>query len=225
MDGWMQKNKPITTRVRIHHDAGCQGQAIGSGFCKFRSRRGVPSHSDVMLLFEYRLPPSPFTQVKIFVHNHSQQQLHPKRTGKRQTTNNPSDTNYSMGWFGGGNSDEAPPAQEKGFSDMGGGGSFESGPNLYAGGGAGGSGSAGLSDFQQFSVNLQQQMMVQQVITQLSHKAFEKCCPSSTRENQLTGREVACIASITNKWLDSNELLAGRLARKQQQASGGQQFG
>jgi hypothetical protein len=36
-------------------------------------------------------------------------------------------------------------------------------------------------------------------------------------------QEVACISSATNKWLDANEFLAGRLQLKQQKAAG-QQF-
>jgi len=124
-----------------------------------------------------------------------------------------------MGWFGGGGDSEAP--SEKGFSDTAGAGFSES-PNMYASGGGGG----GMSEFQEFSLNLQQQVLVQQVITELSHKAFEKCCATSTRDGALTGKEVACVNATTNKWLDANEFLAGRLARKQQQQQqGGQQFG
>lgn len=128
-----------------------------------------------------------------------------------------------MGWFGGGSSDPASPS-ETGFSDFSDDGASAAGggPNMYAGAGGGG---GGLSEFQEFSMNLQQQVLVQQVITELSHKAFEKCCATSTRDTQLTGKEVACVNAITNKWLDANEFMAGRLQRKQQQAQGGQQFG
>ena len=121
-----------------------------------------------------------------------------------------------MGWFGGGGS-EPESSSEKGFSD--GGGSYADSPNMYAGSGGGGGGGGGLAEFQDFRLNLQQQVLVQQVITELSHKAFEKCCAasSSSRDAQLTGREVACVNAITNKWLDTNEFLAGRLQRKQQQ--------
>ena len=122
-----------------------------------------------------------------------------------------------MGWFGGGGSDPES-SSEKGFSD--GGGSYADSPNMYASSGGGGGG-GGLAEFQDFSLNLQQQVLVQQVITELSHKAFEKCCAASSsassRDAQLTGREVACVNAITNKWLDTNEFLAGRLQRKQQQ--------
>ena len=131
-----------------------------------------------------------------------------------------------MGWFGGGGSSEPESSSEKGFSDLSAGGyspDTSSSPNMYSGGG----GSSGLSEFQEFSVNLQQQVLIQQVITELAHKAFEKCCGStSTRDAQLTGKEVACVNAVTNKWLDANEFLAGRLQRKQQQqaGAGGQQY-
>ena len=130
-----------------------------------------------------------------------------------------------MSWWGGGSKKEEEPPSEKGFIDDSGSSSFESGPNLMSGGGGGGGG-GGVADFQQFSVALQQQIMVNQVITDLAHKAFEKCCTSNTRDSKLTGKEVACIHASTNKWLDTNEFMAGRLSRKQQQAaaSSGKQF-
>jgi Tim10/DDP family zinc finger len=132
-----------------------------------------------------------------------------------------------MGWFGGGSSSDSSnhesPSSERGFSELGGGSASFDPPSF--GGGGGGAASSGMQEFQDFSVQLQQQVLVQTVITDLSHKAFEKCCASSsTRDGHLTGKEAACIAAVTNKWLDANEFLAGRLQRKQQQASG-QQFG
>lgn len=139
-----------------------------------------------------------------------------------------------MGWFGGGsgnnnnnnNREEGSSASvETGFSDFGSGSAsaFETSPNMYAAGGSGSGGaSSGLQEFQDFSLQLQQQVLVQQVITELSHRSFEKCCASVTRDTGLTGKEVACISAVTNKWLDANEFLGGRLQRKQQQASAGQ---
>jgi Tim10/DDP family zinc finger len=132
-----------------------------------------------------------------------------------------------MGWFGGGSSSDSSnhdsPSSERGFSELGGGSASYDSPSF--GGGGGGAANSGMQEFQDFSVQLQQQVLVQTVITDLSHKAFEKCCASSsTRDGHLTGKEVACIAAVTNKWLDANEFLAGRLQRKQQQAAG-QQFG
>ena len=129
-----------------------------------------------------------------------------------------------MGWFGGGSSDESSSSSStsapSGFSDDS--SLYSSSPNMY---GSSSSSSSGLQEFQEFSVALQQQVLVQSVITDLTHKAFEKCCTSATTSNTLTGKEAACISAITNKWLDSNEFLAGRLQRKQQQASGGSPYG
>jgi Tim10/DDP family zinc finger len=134
-----------------------------------------------------------------------------------------------MSWFGGGkkNNDnhETDSTEERGFSDQ------LSSPypssmsnNMYGGTGAPGASSSGLQEFQEFSIALQQQVLVQTVITDLTQKAFSKCCSSSTTSTTLTGKEAACISAITNKWLDSNEFLAGRLQRKQQQ-QGGSSFG
>jgi Tim10/DDP family zinc finger len=131
-----------------------------------------------------------------------------------------------MGWFGGGSSDESSSsssASDSGFSDDS--SLYSSSPNMYGSSASSGGGSSGLQEFQEFSVALQQQVLVQSVITDLTHKAFEKCCTSATTSNTLTGKEAACISAITNKWLDSNEFLAGRLQRKSQQSSGGSPFG
>ena len=128
-----------------------------------------------------------------------------------------------MGWFGGG-SGSSESTSEKGFSDLGAGSSFapdpsSSSPNMY---GSSSGSNNGLAEFQEFSVNLQQQVLIQTVITELSHKAFKKCCGGTlTRDSQLTGKEVACVNAVTNKWLDANEFLAGRLQRKQQQQQSG----
>lgn len=130
-----------------------------------------------------------------------------------------------MGWFGGSSSEDSSSsssASDSGFSDDS--SLYSSSPNMY-GSSSASSGSSGLQEFQEFSVALQQQVLVQSVITDLTHKAFEKCCTSSTTSNTLTGKEAACISAITNKWLDSNEFLAGRLQRKSQQSSGGSPFG
>jgi Tim10/DDP family zinc finger len=132
-----------------------------------------------------------------------------------------------MGWFGGGNNTNESPLHESGFSDDHHNNSSSSSlysssqSNMYGSDPMSGSaGSSGLQEFQEFSVALQQQVLVQAVITDLTHKAFDKCCTSATTSTTLTGKEAACISAITNKWLDSNEFLAGRLQRKQQQASG-----
>lgn len=118
-----------------------------------------------------------------------------------------------MSWFGlGGSKEDSGSSTEKGFMDGGVDDQFASSMPVQ-------SGSGGVSDFQQFSMALQQQMLIQTVITDLTQRSFEKCVTSATKDPKLTGKEVACVYSITNKWLDSNELLMGRLAKKQQAAS------
>ena len=133
-----------------------------------------------------------------------------------------------MGWFGGSNNTNETSQQqhhETGFSDDSS-SLYSSSPNMYGGSSSSNNNSSsGLQEFQEFSVALQQQVLVQTVITDLTHKAFEKCCTNATTSTSLTGKEAACISAITNKWLDSNEFLAGRLQRKQQQQVSGSQFG
>jgi hypothetical protein len=119
-----------------------------------------------------------------------------------------------MGWFdGGGSSGSSSPSSEAAYGDS----SHSFAPSSYGGGGGGGS--SGLSEFQEFSMQLQQQMVIQQVMTELAQKAFDKCCPTASRDSQLSSKEAACVAATTTKWLDANEFIVGRLARKQQQAS------
>jgi hypothetical protein len=120
-----------------------------------------------------------------------------------------------MGWFDGGGSSgsTSSPSSEAAYGDS----SHSFAPSSYGGGG--GAGSSGLSEFQEFSMQLQQQMVIQQVMTELAQKAFDKCCPTASRDSQLSSKEAACVAATTTKWLDANEFIVGRLARKQQQAS------
>jgi len=128
-----------------------------------------------------------------------------------------------MSWFGGGKKEESPA--EKGFmsddaSAMGGAGVDIS----SLGGGSMDGGGTGMSEFQQFSLSLQQQMVVQQAISDLSQRAFDKCV-TKMNDPRLGGKEVACIHAVTNKWLDSNEYMVGRLAKKQQAMMQQQQGG
>lgn len=71
---------------------------------------------------------------------------------------------------------------------------------------------------------VQQQILIQAAITDMTDRAFIKCVTSTIKDGHLTGKEVACIQSSTNKWLDTNELLMGRLARKSQQQAQQQGF-
>lgn len=70
-----------------------------------------------------------------------------------------------MGWFGGSSDNDTP--QEKSFASDDG-AAFASAPVSAAAGG-------GMNDIQSFGVGLQQQLLVQQVITDLSDRAFIKC--------------------------------------------------
>lgn len=86
---------------------------------------------------------------------------------------------------------------------------------------AGGGASSGMAELQQASMAIQQQMLVQQVISDLSDRSYEKCVTSRPSET-LSGSQVACIKATVNKWLDTNEFMTGRLAKKsQQQQQGG----
>ena len=70
---------------------------------------------------------------------------------------------------------------------------------------------------------LQQQLLIQQVISDLTDRSYEKCVTSKPSET-LSGSQVACIKSTVNKWLDTNEFMTGRLAKKQQMAQQQGQF-
>lgn len=112
-------------------------------------------------------------------------------------------------------SKEEPPAETQNFSDD----SFSDSTNFASSSLGGGedalmSSATGLGDLQQFSLALRQQIMVQTVINQLTDKAFEKCITGKPGSDGLTGKEVACVNATVCKWLDTNEFMHGRLARK-----------
>lgn len=124
-----------------------------------------------------------------------------------------------MGWFGGGSdgANGAPREADFSSSDE---SSFSEGmtapSSLGAGGGA-------ASEMQQFSMALRQQIVVQQAISKISDVAFEKCIVSKPGDS-LSSKEAGCIHATTNKWLDTNEYMMGRLAKKQEAASGSPSF-
>ena len=121
-----------------------------------------------------------------------------------------------MPFWSRGDAEPAAPAEQS-FSDSSGG--FETGPDMSSGGGTAG---LGGGEMQQFALQMRQQMMVQQVINNLSDKAFAKCL---TRPgDSLSGKEAACVHATVNKWLDTNEFLMGRLQKKQQAQAGQQTF-
>jgi hypothetical protein len=116
-----------------------------------------------------------------------------------------------MSWWGGGSNSDGGSAP-KDFSsqeEV----AMSQGSNLMAS--SGGGGGDGMQELQQASMALQQQMVVQQVINDLSDRAYEKCVTSKPSDT-LTGSQVACIKATVNKWLDTNEFMAGRLAKKSQ---------
>ena len=130
-----------------------------------------------------------------------------------------------MSWWGGGGkeSDSSSGGSDpfasssKDFTDT------ASLPSSFDSGSGGGvplsAGVGGAAELQQFSVALQQQMLVQQVITELTDTAFLKCV-SSTRDSQLSSSEKTCVKSAVNKWMDTNEFMVGRVARKSEKAAG-----
>jgi Tim10/DDP family zinc finger len=123
-----------------------------------------------------------------------------------------------MSWFGGGSKKESTESSYSSSMDQHGLGGFDSvdQSNMSSGDGDG-----ATLEFQQFSMGLQQQLLVQTVITDLSDQAFTKCL-STIKDGSLSGKEVACVYAVTNKWLDTNEFLGGRLAKKSQAAAASQ---
>ncbi|KAL7526384.1 hypothetical protein ACHAXR_001464 [Thalassiosira sp. AJA248-18] len=124
-----------------------------------------------------------------------------------------------MGFWSRG-SDDKSSQESKDFTsdDLSG---FSSSDTNYASSSLGSSGgddammasATGLGDMQQFSLALRQQMMVQTVINTLSDKAFEKCITGKPGDS-LSGKEAACVNATVCKWLDTNEFMNGRMARK-----------
>jgi hypothetical protein len=124
-----------------------------------------------------------------------------------------------MSWWGGGGSSSSDSSS--GTKD------FTADDATSAGYGAAenimNSGSAGISELQQAGLALQQQLLVQQVISDLTDRSYEKCVTSKPSDT-LSGSQVACIKATVNKWLDTNEFMTGRLAKKQQMAQQQGQF-
>jgi mitochondrial import inner membrane translocase subunit TIM8 len=86
-------------------------------------------------------------------------------------------------------------------------------------GGSSGGGGSSTADLEQFSVALQQSMLVQTIISNLTETAFERCITGRPGDS-LGGKEVACIHASVNKMMDTNEFMMGRLAKKQSQSGG-----
>ena len=86
---------------------------------------------------------------------------------------------------------------------------------------AGGGGGMTQADMQQVAANLQQQAMVQAIITDITTEAVKKCLTATPKDGKLNGTQVACIHSTVNKWMDTNEFMNGRMQAKTQQAQRG----
>jgi len=124
-----------------------------------------------------------------------------------------------MGWFGGSSETESTQSSDFTSSDELNSAGFSSASSMPSSS-MGGSGMGGIEEF---SMVLQQQLLVQQAVSLLTDKAFEKCILGKPSDN-LSSREAECIRSVTGKWLDTNEFMMGRLQRKaekQMSASGG----
>ena len=106
-------------------------------------------------------------------------------------------------------SDEAPASKDFSSADD---SEFSSSAiPMSAGAGA----ASGVGEMQQFAMAIQQQVLVQQVITNLTDISFEKCITGKPSDS-LSGREAACIQASVMKWMDTNEFMMGRMAKKQQ---------
>lgn len=128
-----------------------------------------------------------------------------------------------MSWFGGGSSSsDEPSGGEKSFATADSG--FGGGEELSGLGSPGAGANGAMAELQQAGLAIQQQMLIQQVITELTEKAFNKCI-TSTKDPKLSSREISCIQAATNKWLDASEMLHGRQNKKEQQAMASQQQG
>ena len=77
------------------------------------------------------------------------------------------------------------------------------------------------SDMQQLAASLQQQTLVQKVITNITEEAVSKCLTGNPKDSKLSGSQVACVHAVVNKWMDTNEFLNGRLEAKSRQAQQG----
>mmetsp|Transcript_118706 Transcript_118706/g.332446 ORF Transcript_118706/g.332446 Transcript_118706/m.332446 type:complete len:120 (-) Transcript_118706:75-434(-) len=117
-----------------------------------------------------------------------------------------------MSWWGGGSKESSAPKDFSSEDEA----AFTHSESLMSSAGGG----SGAQELQQASMILQQQMMVQGVINDLTDKAYEKCITSKPSDN-LSGSQVACVKATVHKWLDTNEFMTGRLAKKSQQRQQG----
>jgi hypothetical protein len=118
-----------------------------------------------------------------------------------------------MGWFGGSNSNAASSSSTS-TTDF-----RSEDTNAFQGVSSSNfatpSSSSNTTELEQFSVALQHQMLVQAVITSMSDTAFNRCIQGKPGDS-LSGRDVACIHATVGKWLDTNEFMMGRMAKKEE---------
>lgn len=125
-----------------------------------------------------------------------------------------------MGWFGGGSSSNDSSGASASSTSI---SNTDPMYDDYSAAPSAGSGmemSGGTNDLQQFSTAIQQQMIVEQVVTKLTEASFEKCIQGKPSES-LSGRESACIYATVGKWLDTSEFMRGRMEKMQQQGGSG----
>ncbi|KAJ1423552.1 hypothetical protein B484DRAFT_451820 [Ochromonadaceae sp. CCMP2298] len=80
-----------------------------------------------------------------------------------------------------------------------------------AGGGGGGGGGAGMtgSSFEQELMQEQQRAVIQAVMFKLTESSFDACVPKPS--SSLSYGEKSCISAVVGKYLDTSELVVGRM--------------
>ena len=120
-----------------------------------------------------------------------------------------------MPFWSRGNGEEAPSSKDFTSSDD---ASFSSGANMMSqpssSSSSSGAAGASTSELEQFAAAIQQQMIIQETISMIADKAMVKCITKPS--DSLSGREAACIAAVTNKWLDTQSFITTRFAKKMQ---------
>ncbi len=127
-----------------------------------------------------------------------------------------------MSWFGGkksGDSQSSSSSSSGSFSPS----DYDSDDHMPLDLG-GSSSAAGMADLQAFSQTLAQQVLINNLITEMSDDAFNKCVTGKPNDGVLGSKEVSCIHATVNKWMDTAEFMVGRLNKKQQRAAGGASF-
>jgi hypothetical protein len=120
-----------------------------------------------------------------------------------------------MSWWSGGGKGSDPQSAKDFTSDDATSAGYGASENILNSGAT--AAADGMLELQQAGLALQQQLLVQQVISDLTDRSYEKCVTAKPNDT-LSGSQVACIRATVNKWLDTNEFLTGRLAKKQQMA-------